>query len=265
MTTKRETGWLDDARPLRVVYLDHCAKLSGGEIALVRLLEALGASVEPVVILAEDGPLVRRLNRLGMRVAVLRLPHRAARVTRLDLGGRTDPRAVAQAALYSARLIPVLRRIEPQIVHTNSLKSALYGVPAARLAGVPVVWHLRDRVSPDYMSGAAVRLVRAATRTLPTAVVANSRTTLETVPGARRGVVVPNAVPLPAHVPRRAASPGPLKIVMLGGLDIGRLRTFSWTPSPPPTRTAGPLRASSALPCSARRAMPRVYGPRRCA
>jgi len=45
-------------RPIRVLYLDHTAQLSGGELALARLLGALDRRrVAPVVVLAEDGPL----------------------------------------------------------------------------------------------------------------------------------------------------------------------------------------------------------------
>ncbi len=57
-------------RKLRVVYLDHCAKMSGGEIALLRLLPAL-REVEAHVVLAEDGPLVSRLTREGISLEVL--------------------------------------------------------------------------------------------------------------------------------------------------------------------------------------------------
>ena len=63
---------------LRVAFVDHCAQLSGGEIALARLLGALdqvpdGPIVEPQVILGEDGPLVPRLQGLGVAVEVLAL------------------------------------------------------------------------------------------------------------------------------------------------------------------------------------------------
>ncbi len=42
-------------RPLRVVYVDHCAQLSGGELALLRLLTAL-EHVDAHVVLGEHGP-----------------------------------------------------------------------------------------------------------------------------------------------------------------------------------------------------------------
>jgi len=44
-------------RPLRVAFIDHCALLSGGELALARMLPAL--QVDAHVVLAEDGPLVQ--------------------------------------------------------------------------------------------------------------------------------------------------------------------------------------------------------------
>ncbi|MEJ7771006.1 MAG: glycosyltransferase, partial [Geodermatophilaceae bacterium] len=202
--------------PFRVVYLDHCALLSGAEIALVRLLDALGEAVEPYVILGEDGPLVQRLERAGARVEVVNMPASVATVTRTEVGARLDPRAVVRAAIYSARLVPLLRRIKPDLVHTNSLKAAFYGVPAARVARLPVLWHLRDQISPDYMSGAAVRIVRTGTRFLPTAVVATSKATLDTVPRARRGRFFTDGLP-PAVSPPLPYD-GPLRFIMLGRL-----------------------------------------------
>lgn len=216
-TSRPEVGRMPTSTPLRVVYLDHCAKLSGAEIALLRLLEALGDNIEPIVILGEGGPLVERLQRVGARVEVVAMPSRVADVTRQHVGLYLDPGAVARAAAYSARLVPLLRDLKPDLVHTNSLKAGFYGVPAARVAGLPVLWHLRDHVSPDYMSPAAVRIVRAAIRTLPTAVVANSSATLATAPRARRGRVVANAVPIPRSSPSSRRG-GPLRIIVLGRL-----------------------------------------------
>jgi glycosyltransferase involved in cell wall biosynthesis len=80
---------------------------------------------------------------------------------------------------------PGSRSERPDVVHTNTLKAALYGGIAARLAGVPVVWHVRDRIAVDYLPPATVRLVQAASRVLPNAVVANSQATMATLPGLR--------------------------------------------------------------------------------
>lgn len=189
----------------RVVVLDHVARLSGGEIALLRVLPAM-EGVDLHVILAEPGPLADRLQEAGISVEVLPLDP-AARDARKGSLGRTgaSPRATLHTALYVLRLARRLRRLRPDVVHTNSLKSGLYGGAAARLARVPVLWHLRDRVAEDYLPGPAVRLVRGSIGALADAVVANSGATLETVPAGRRNrvrEVIPDSV-TPPQLPQR--------------------------------------------------------------
>jgi hypothetical protein len=72
---------------------------------------------------------------------------------------------------------------------TTSMKSLVIGSLAARLARKPVVWWVHDRVSPDYLPTAVVRVLRSAARRIPHTVVVNSQATAATLPGARRIVV----------------------------------------------------------------------------
>jgi glycosyltransferase involved in cell wall biosynthesis len=184
------------ARRIRVVFVDHVARLSGGEIALLRLLPALAEHVDAHVILGEDGPLVDRLEELGIPVEVMPLAPslRDLRKESVSPGG-LDPRVLARLPLYVLRLTRRLRRLDPDIVHTNSLKAALYGGVAGRLARVPVLWHVRDRISDDYLPTRAVTLVRVAARAVPRAIVANSRATLETLPHRGSARIVYDPVP----------------------------------------------------------------------
>jgi glycosyltransferase involved in cell wall biosynthesis len=182
-------------RRLRVVFLDHVARFSGGEIALLRLLPTLAREVDVQVLLGEEGPLVEEMAAVGLAVEVVALPVRLREVRKDTVRpGKLRLREVAPLPGYVFRLAGRLRELAPDIVHTNSLKAALYGGAAGRLAGVPVVWHIRDRISDDYLPASAVRLVRLAGRVLPSAVVANSQTTLETLPHVRWSGVVPNPV-----------------------------------------------------------------------
>ena len=190
----------DSERRPRVVYLDHVARLSGGEIALLRLLPHLG-EISAHVILGEDGPLAERLSQAGVSVEVITIAP-AARDARKDSLGAAgaSPAAMLQTLAYTLRLAWRLRRLKPDVVHTNSLKSGVYGAVAARLAGVPVVWHLRDRVAEDYLPRPAVRLVRWLIRHLADGVIANSEATLETVSASahnRVHRVIPDSVELP--------------------------------------------------------------------
>ncbi len=194
---------------LRVVYLDHVARLSGGEIALLRLLPHL-ERVNAHVILGEEGPLAARLQQAGISVEVLPIAA-AARELRKDTVriGRPSPAALRDTVAYVARLALHLRRLAPDLVHTNSLKAGVYGSLAANAAGIPVVWHLRDRIAEDYLPGPAVRLVRGLVRHLADGVLANSAATLDTLSDADRGRVprvIPDSVELSSH-PRMPASP----------------------------------------------------------
>lgn len=171
---------MTDVRP-RVVYLDQCAQLSGAQLAMLRLLPSLLRWVDARAVLAEDGPLVSRLEAAGVPTDVLPMAEAARGVRCEDVRpGRLGAASVAGAASYVARLTRLLRRLEPALVHTNSLKAAIYGGLAARAARAPVVWHIRDRITPDYLPSPAVALVRALARRVPAAVIGNA-TTLPTL------------------------------------------------------------------------------------
>jgi glycosyltransferase involved in cell wall biosynthesis len=204
---------------LRVVFVDHVARLSGGEIALLRLLPALAAHVDVHVVLGEDGPLVARLRDRGIDTEVMPLAPRVRDVrrqrVRLD---RLDPGALVLLPRYVFRLSRRFRALDADLIHTNSLKAALYGGTAARLARIPAVWHVRDRIAADYLPRSAVALVHAASRVLPAAVVANSRSTLETLPGHQHSSVlynpvVPDAVAEPPEPPPRVSGETTVGIV----------------------------------------------------
>lgn len=212
-------------RRLRVTYLGHTAQLSGGELALERLLAVL-EDVEPTVILAEEGPLAARFREAAVPVEIMPMGEDARHFRREDVQPSKIQLVVLRDAIVMIwRLSRRLRAQRPDLVHTNTLKAALYGGAAGRLAGVPVIWHVRDRIAPDYLPPAAVRFIRLAYRILPTAVIANSNATLSTLKGDGDCVRVLDAVvgsPVARAAPRtidRALRPtGPLTIGMVGRL-----------------------------------------------
>ena len=202
----------------RVLFVDHCALPSGGELAMARLLQHL--DVDAHVILGEDGPLVGLLRAQGTSCEVLPLSTAVTDVRKDDVRPGRLPVA---GVLGAARSVTSLRRriveLRPDVVHTNSLKAALYGGMAAKLARVPVVWHLRDRIADDYLPGAAVRVVRLAARWLPDAIIANSAATLATAGPVRApSYAIPSPVSLPNSVVDRSGREGELVIGMVGRL-----------------------------------------------
>jgi glycosyltransferase involved in cell wall biosynthesis len=186
-------------RKMRVVYLDHVAQLSGGEIALLRLLPHL-SDVEAHVILAEDGPFADSLAAEGISVEVFPMSERARGVRKEKVRpGHLSAGAIFGSIVYTLRIARRLRQLNPDLVHTNSLKAGFYGAIAARLAGVPVIWHARDRIAADYLPRAAVSLARAFIRRFASAVIANSQATLRTLGEPSRATVVYSVIPEVIH------------------------------------------------------------------
>jgi glycosyltransferase involved in cell wall biosynthesis len=187
---------------LRVVYLDHCARLSGAELALLRVLPALTA-VDAHVVLGEDGPLSAALQGRGISTEVLALGPSARnfRKERASLRG-VSGLAILASAKHVRLLTRRLRVLKPDLVHTNTLKAAVYGLAAARFAGIPAICHLRDRIDSDYLPPMAVRLLRRYIPRMCDAVIANSAATLATLRLPRGGLVrsvVPSFVTYDAY------------------------------------------------------------------
>ncbi|MBX3568071.1 MAG: glycosyltransferase family 4 protein [Rhizobiaceae bacterium] len=122
-----------------VLYVQPNSEIGGSDIALARTIEAMRTiGQRSSVVLPADGPLVARLRAAGAEVHFL--PMRQL---------RTLPSPGYQLG-YALRFLPtvwrlagLMRRVEPDIVHSNSL-FCLYGAFAAKLAGVRHVWHVRE-------------------------------------------------------------------------------------------------------------------------
>jgi glycosyltransferase involved in cell wall biosynthesis len=166
--------------PLRVLYLDHTAKIGGGEIALINLLRHLDRSVVfPIALLFMEGPLRERL--LGCcDTHVIPLADSALTAKKDGLGWRSllQLRASLSVLLQIWKVAQFARKMEIDLIHTNSLKSDIIGGIAARIAGIPVVWHVRDRIEADYLPKIVVRVFRFLSQNLPDFVIANSSATL---------------------------------------------------------------------------------------
>jgi len=171
-------------RPIRVLFVDHTAQLGGGEIALRNLVNSLKTNrVHITVLLWAEGALGEQLISAGHAVYILPLSSRIAETRKDSVGWKSllRVRELFSMLLFIWKLVRFIRQMDVDLVHTNSLKSHLVGGLAARLAGRPLVWHLRDRIAPDYLPRTAVRIVRMARKMLPQFVIANSQATLDTI------------------------------------------------------------------------------------
>ena len=187
---------------MRVMYVGHTAQLSGGEIALSRFIAALGEDVQPVAVLAEAGPLVRRLEDVGVEVHVLPLSSSTRNVRKEEVASPLKAvRSIGSVLSYAVQLRRLLRRERVDVVHTNTLKAGFYGCLAARMAGIPAVWHVHDRLASDYLPSFAILVTRLTLAALPQHIICNSESTLSTVAPTwgrwvwRKSTVVANPLP----------------------------------------------------------------------
>jgi glycosyltransferase involved in cell wall biosynthesis len=189
-------GHFTKAAQLEVLIVDHTAELGGAEIALLRLIAALDREVfRPSVLLFSDGPLVARLQALNVRVTVIPLSPKLLGTSRNGLAGMLSrPAGFFHLGQFLIRVVRYIRSGPFDIVHTTSLKADLLGGMAARLARKPLLWHVHDRISADYLPSWVAKGFRVLARRLPHFVVANSdatKATLQPFPAGRICTVHP--------------------------------------------------------------------------
>lgn len=106
--------------PIKVLHLAGSAEWAGGEVYLLQLAARLDrARFSLSVVCPAEGPLVSRLEQLGVAAVVVPMEARLA-----------DPRAVLALARH-------FRRERPDIVQSHGARANFYGRMAARLARVP--------------------------------------------------------------------------------------------------------------------------------
>ncbi len=174
----------DAIAPRRVLYIDHTAALGGGEIALLNLVKNLDTSrYVPVVLLLQDGPLRVKLEDAGIETHLYSIAGSVLHARKDTLGVRSllRLREVHQTLLAVFGVTRRIRRLNVDLVHTNSLKSDIIGGLAARFCRKVVIWHVRDRIDSDYLPSPVVYAFRVLTKFIPTWVIANSGATLNTL------------------------------------------------------------------------------------
>ncbi len=179
----QHSGKNEGSTPVRVLFLNHTAKLGGGELALRAMIRHLDpARVQHAALLLADGPLAVQLAG-DTTVHVLPLASTLLETRKDTLGsvGMKQLRTLGLLPGYLLRLRSLIRSLDVDLVHTNSLKADILGGLAARLAGKRVLWHVRDRIETDYLPARVVKVFRRLARLIPHAVIANSHATLETL------------------------------------------------------------------------------------
>ena len=155
-------------RAPRVLALDQSGVLGGAELSLLEIVKALRARVE--VVLFDDGPFRTALETAGVKVRVF--DSGALREVRKQ--GGTPPLGQALKAMGALLRATVKRAREADVIYANTQRAMVIGALAGRLARRPVVWHLRDIVSPEHFGGKQLKIIRWCAKLGLAHVIANS-------------------------------------------------------------------------------------------
>ncbi len=148
--------------PARILYVDHASEIGGAEKSLLDILARLDrARFQPTLFCTEGAEWLEPEPPADVTIERVFAPGGLLGRKRDELHGgllasKGDLLAAARPVLDLRRRF---RRLKPDLVHTNTLKTHLLAGAAAHLARRRLVWHLRDILE----EGEALRwLLRAA-------------------------------------------------------------------------------------------------------
>jgi len=125
---------------MKILYVNSSASGYGGEICLLEMVTRLSArGFEPLVVLPEKGVLTEKLREKGIPFRIMPLAIIDRRIFK--------PAGFVRFCRNFIPSIVVLKRIIKEekvaLVHSNT-SIVLSGAVAAKLVGVPHIWHIRE-------------------------------------------------------------------------------------------------------------------------
>jgi glycosyltransferase involved in cell wall biosynthesis len=200
---------------MKVAIISASAERGGAERSLLTFLKvAHGKTIEAVVLLPKAGPLAGLLSGLGVPWQVIPMPPPLMSQSRQN-GGHVLRRMLSlsfQGSVYLVSLAQAIRKLKPEVIYTNGLKSNLIGTAVGKMIRRKVTWHLRDDWGCSLLGLLADRG--------PRSIIANSqaaaRTLQKYMQKPEKVTVIHNAVDLEEFSPE-----GP-------GVDWGELEQFKF-------------------------------------
>ncbi|MEI6235388.1 MAG: glycosyltransferase family 4 protein [Planctomycetota bacterium] len=220
---------------MRVLFLNATGFIGGAERQLLHMMASLkrcDPDIDGHLITLGDGDLVREGRGIGWTVHPVLLPERLAQMGDSSLrdGGKfvrtiallvRAAGAMPDAAGHLIELRRTIRAINPDVIHSNGIKTHLLG-SLVFPKGIPVVWHLHDYYS---LRPLAARLLKLAKRGIAAAVAISEsvRRDSETILKGVRIPVILNGVDV------ERCSPGTVdagKLDALAGIDSAKPGTI---------------------------------------
>lgn len=215
---------------LNVLFIDHTAIASGAELALASTVENM-TQFRASILLYSGGHLADRFRRSTQVLSWECLPEEllAATSPRLNAGTIAKLKSVTQWLAATPSIVRAMRRLSPDIVVLNSLKSVILTTPALLIFRKPTVMYLRDDVSPGALGIVKAAAVALAARYIANATIANSSFTLQTLSGSHRRSykVIPSPVAPPqSHWKGSTYDPANAECEPFAVAHIGRIAAW---------------------------------------
>lgn len=183
---------------LKVCYLSVATHLGGGERSLLDLIAQLqkGKQVKPWVIFPkQEGPFLEECKKRGISYSVCEMPELFSRIT------RDKPFysflcllvSIPSFLIYLNRLVQLIEKEKPDLLHTNGIKSHLIGALLTVRKRIPLIWHGRD-----IFQGFTLSLLRIFSQWAKPFILFNSKAAADAFGDYPSAKVVYNGIDLPA-------------------------------------------------------------------
>src|SRR6056297_3436067 len=131
---------------MRIANVIEEGKLGGPQVRMVRVAAALGDRAETLIVMprANSVPFREMCEAHGV-------PYRVLPLTRITKEWRAALAYLLFSPIEVLRLARLFRRERIDLVHASGGSWQYKAVIAARLAGIPSVWHLNDTFAPGWV------------------------------------------------------------------------------------------------------------------
>ena len=155
-------------KKINILFLDHQAEMGGGEFSLLTLIKELNKEVfTPIVVLGTVGPFKDKLDASGINTKIIKVPDYFRRYKR-DPSRKNNFFSLIKSLFILHKLVKktekIIKKNKAKVIVINTVKSAFFGIPAARRAAIKSVWVIRDCLSKDYYRKAFLRSIKSLSR-----------------------------------------------------------------------------------------------------
>jgi len=128
---------------MRIAYISQFADMvGGGEHSLLDLMTHLPEGYEPQLCAPSEGLLTRKAHEAGIGLSIVPMP-------KVGLG----------TLFVLGQWVSTLRSLNPDVIHANQSRAALYAGLAGKWLGIPVIFHCRIANHDGWMDKLLMALV----------------------------------------------------------------------------------------------------------